>query len=42
MGRYRDREEVIRRGLDRNQNGKKNGDEEQDDLITINKILNTY
>ena len=41
MGRYRDRQEVLRRGLDRNQNGKKNGDEEQDDRITINKILNT-
>ena len=39
MGRYRNRQEVIRRGLDRNQNGKKNGDEEQDDRITINKIL---
>ena len=36
MGRYRNRQEVIRRGLDRNQNGEKNGDEEQDNRVTIN------
>ena len=42
MGRYRDRQEVLTRGLDRNQNGKKNGDEEQDDRITSNTCKNTF